>query len=69
MQSVEAELDHRCCKLGQWYYGHGQEYEGFPAFDALEHPHCELHGLGKELVEAVEQSASADRHGERSEGG
>ncbi len=60
IQSVEAELNHRHCKLGQWYYSYGQEFKGFPAFDALETPHRQLHELGTELVNAANQSVSRD---------
>jgi EAL domain-containing protein (putative c-di-GMP-specific phosphodiesterase class I) len=60
VQWVEAELDHRKCKLGQWYYSHGKEYIGFSAFDALEKPHQELHQLGRQLIDAISQDITRD---------
>lgn len=58
---VEAEMNHRHCKLGLWYYGLGQEFKGYPAFDALDEPHRQLHVIGQELVAAMGQGASRER--------
>lgn len=60
VRSVEAELNPRLCKLGQWYYGLGQKFKGYPAFDDLEKPHRQLHEIGSELVEATKQGASRE---------
>jgi len=60
VQRIEAEPDHRNCKLGQWYYSYGQEYIGFPAFDALHKPHQQLHEVGKLLVNAINENATRD---------
>jgi len=60
VQWVEAELNHKKCKLGQWYYSNGKEYVGFPAFDALEKPHQELHELGRQLVEKISSDITRD---------
>ena len=60
VRSVEAELNPRLCKLGQWYYGLGQQFKGYPAFDQLEKPHRQLHEIGTELVEAVQENASRE---------
>lgn len=60
VRSVEAELNPRLCKLGQWYYGLGQQFKGHPAFDQLEKPHRQLHEIGTELVEAVQENASRE---------
>ncbi len=57
VRSVAAEMDHTRCKLGQWYHGIGQEYRGIPSFDALDIPHCELHSIGQQLLQAVNSSA------------
>ena len=57
---VEAEMNHRHCKLGLWYYGLGQEFKGYPAFDALDEPHRQLHVIGQELVAAMGQGASRE---------
>lgn len=55
------ELDHTHCDLGQWYYGQGQEFRGYEAFDKLEEPHRHLHALGRELIEAAENGISRDK--------
>ena len=52
-----AELDHTKCKLGHWYYGHGQEFKGRNAFDMLEEPHRRLHEIGREIVAAAGRDA------------
>jgi len=52
-----AEMDHTKCKLGNWYYGHGQEFKGLSAFDKLEGPHRRLHQIGKEIVAAASRDA------------
>lgn len=57
---VNAEMDHTRCKLGQWYYGIGQEYRGVPSFDALDAPHQELHRVGQQLAEAVRTHATRE---------
>ncbi|MFK5986476.1 MAG: EAL domain-containing protein [Pseudomonadota bacterium] len=60
IQLGEVELDHRSCKLGEWYYNHGKQYIGFPAFDALEKPHKELHQIGRQLIDGVWQGMTRD---------
>lgn len=57
VKTFSVELDHTKCKLGRWYYGHGQEFQGLPAFDLLEEPHRRLHALGQELIEAALRGA------------
>jgi len=52
-----AEMDHTKCKLGHWYYGHGQEFKGHSAFDMLEGPHRRLHAIGREIVIATGRDA------------
>ncbi len=56
VRSVLAEMDHTRCKLGQWYHGIGQEYKGIPCFDALDTPHQQLHAIGQQLLDAVNQA-------------
>ncbi|MBS4099420.1 MAG: EAL domain-containing protein [Sulfuricella sp.] len=56
VKTFSVELDHTQCKLGRWYYGHGQEFQGLPAFDLLEEPHRRLHALGRELIEAAQRN-------------
>jgi EAL domain-containing protein (putative c-di-GMP-specific phosphodiesterase class I) len=60
VRAFEAELNPQRCKLGKWYYGLGQKFAGYPAFDELERPHRQLHEIGSELVEAVRQGASRE---------
>jgi len=44
--------DHRCCRLGRWYYGEGSEQFGdHPDFRALEAPHERVHRYGIEAAE------------------
>ncbi|NPA72442.1 MAG: PAS domain S-box protein [Gammaproteobacteria bacterium] len=43
--------DGSACALGQWIYGHGQDYKGIPTFTKLEQAHTELHSfIGKILA-------------------
>ena len=53
----EPELDHRQCKLGQWYYGEGRRHKGVAWYDELEAPHKELHEVGKALIEIATNGA------------
>lgn len=48
--AVSVQMDYHECKLGEWYYGIGQEFKGIDTFDQLEAPHRELHRLGAELL-------------------
>jgi len=57
VKKFTAELDHTKCKLGHWYYGHGQEFKGLSFFDKLEAPHRRLHEIGKEIIETVRRDA------------
>ena len=50
IRTVSAQMDHHQCKLGEWYYGVGQEFRGIEAFDQLEAPHRKLHELGEALL-------------------
>lgn len=49
----QAELtDHRSCRFGHWYYGHGIiRYGHLPEFQAIEPVHQEVHRLGPEIVD------------------
>lgn len=47
------ELDHRECRLGQWFYGIGQQFKGCADFDAIEQPHRHFHQLGVRLIDMV----------------
>jgi EAL domain-containing protein (putative c-di-GMP-specific phosphodiesterase class I) len=54
-------LDCHECRLGEWYYGSGQEYAGTLAFDALEEPHRRLHQIGRELLREATNGASQEQ--------
>ena len=58
---LTVELDPAQCRLGHWYYGLGQEFKGFPAFDSLEAPHSHLHHIAQQLGDAVQQKVPHDR--------
>lgn len=60
IQGLSAELDHHLCKLGQWYYGIGQEFKGIPSFDQLEEPHRLLHAQGKELITSAKNGKTRE---------
>lgn len=57
---VSAQMDHHQCKLGEWYYGVGQEFKGIAAFDQLEEPHRILHELGKALLATAQNGGSRE---------
>ncbi|MBF0218788.1 MAG: EAL domain-containing protein [Gammaproteobacteria bacterium] len=59
--AVTAELNPKKCKLGEWYYGHGQRFRGHAVFDALEKPHQELHEIAQQLVEAVQNEPDREK--------
>lgn len=52
LRLAEHELfDHRQCRFGHWYYGHGrQRYGDLKAFADLESDHILVHQLGPEIV-------------------
>lgn len=58
---LTAELDPAQCGLGHWYYGLGQEFKGYPAFDSLEAPHSRLHHIAGQLGDAVQRNVPHDR--------
>ena len=37
-------------RLGQWYFGIGQELSNRPYFQAIEEPHREMHEIGKKIL-------------------
>jgi len=47
------ELEHTCCKLGQWYYNTGRVFQHMQSYSQLEQPHVELHDIGKKLLEVA----------------
>ncbi len=64
-ESVGAEVLHAMhmdvseCVLGQWYYGIGQRFAGYPDFVNLEKPHRLMHLVCRLLCDSL--SAGADR--------
>jgi len=52
LQLSPAELsDHRLCRFGHWYYGHGlSRYSHVKKFAELEQVHTAVHQVGKEIV-------------------
>lgn len=65
--------DHRCCRLGKWYYSvAASPYATLPAFQALADPHQEVHSAGIAAVRAFnagrrdEALRHMDRMGEAS---
>ncbi len=46
------------CRLGLWYYSAGQMFHNRIVFQALEHPHDELHKTGQLLVQLVGDGAN-----------
>lgn len=60
-KALTAELDPAQCRLGHWYYGLGQEFKGYPAFDTLEAPHSHLHQIAGQLDDAVRRKVPHDR--------
>jgi PAS domain S-box-containing protein len=53
LQLSESELnDHRQCRFGHWYYGHGRmRYGNLPEFRALEDTHRAVHRLAPEAID------------------
>ena len=45
-------------RLGQWYYGIGQELADRPSFQAIEEPHRIMHEIGAELLQSKIASSS-----------
>ena len=56
--TASVQMDYHECKLGEWYYGIGQEFKGIDAFDQLEEPHRKLHALGAELLALARSGGS-----------
>jgi len=43
--------DHTQCRLGQWYYSKGTDnFSNSDAFQQMEHPHAQVHKIGKEIA-------------------
>lgn len=38
------------CKVGQWIYGLGKEYEGMPEYEALKQKHAKFHRCAGDVV-------------------
>ena len=46
----DIQFEPRKTRLGQWYFGIGQELSDRPSFQAIEEPHRRMHELGAELL-------------------
>jgi len=48
--------DHHCCRFGRWYYGEGgQRYGHTPEFAEIEAIHIQVHRLGQDILQSLEQ--------------
>jgi uncharacterized coiled-coil protein SlyX/uncharacterized protein YlxW (UPF0749 family) len=57
-QSVDSFLDHKQCRLGQWYSSdQSRQYQKNSSFKAIERPHAEVHQSG---ITALKQLQSGD---------
>ncbi len=46
-------LDHKECRLGDWYYGEGEEFKQDAAFMSIEAPHVQFHSAANEFLTAM----------------
>jgi hypothetical protein len=46
-------LDHKACRLGDWYYGEGNEFKEHAAFMSIEAPHVKFHSAANEFLTAM----------------
>ena len=46
-------------RLGEWYFGSGQELSDRPSFQAIEEPHRRMHQIGKELFKSKFENSYA----------
>ncbi len=62
LQLSHAELsDHRLCRFGHWYYGHGlSRYGHVEKFIELEQIHTSVHLVGKEIVSLCSKGKKTD---------
>lgn len=57
-KSVDSFVDHKQCRLGQWYSGdQSRQYQKSSSFKALERPHTDVHQNG---INALKQLQSGD---------
>ncbi len=53
MKSEEVATEHNCM-FGKWFYSpDGKQYEHLPEYKEVEKFHAEVHGMGKQIVSAV----------------
>jgi methyl-accepting chemotaxis protein len=51
---VDQLADHEHCRFGHWYLHAGPSVRALPAFARLAEPHQRVHGLGRQVLEALE---------------
>ena len=54
------QLDHKKCKLGQWYYNEGVNFKHIPVYAQLEKVHRELHQIGADLLQLAQNKCSME---------
>jgi methyl-accepting chemotaxis protein len=53
--------DHKCCRLGKWYYGEGQgKFGDIDEFKAIENPHLAVHESAKEAILRRQSNPTCD---------
>ncbi|MEK6749582.1 MAG: methyl-accepting chemotaxis protein [Pseudomonadota bacterium] len=58
--SLEEAVSHKHCVLGKWYYSDGlQKFGHIQAMQEVEHPHAEMHGLIKNIIELKQKGDHA----------
>lgn len=48
----DIHFDPKSTRLGEWYYGHGQELSSRANFQAIAEPHRQMHEIGESLVKS-----------------
>jgi hypothetical protein len=49
LKAGEVQLDNKC-SLGQWLYGEGQKYSGFPEYATLKEEHAKFHKAAADII-------------------
>jgi len=53
--------DHHQCRLGKWYYGHGQKHYGhLPVFQEFEAIHADVHTTGHKIIQLYNEGKKAE---------
>ncbi len=59
LNPADVGLDYKCV-LGQWIYGAGARYSGFPEFARLKYEHARFHLAAAELVRKANAAESIE---------